>query len=184
MKKLICLTFLYVVLSAIAPAQNEKRFPGLVGLNAEILQAAKKVTPVALPTWLPAGFAVEKVDAKLGSMVPVEDKKLVIIYSRKTESGRMQRFAIEAGFEGLGDLPYDATSTVKSAIGQIDIAYEPPDLDGNGTKTKNFVMTHWFNVGKTAFHYDGMYGDNSENSRLAMISLADTEKILRSLQRF
>lgn len=184
MKKLIHIAVFCTVLSVVASAQGEGRFPGVSAMHFEMLRAAKKLTPIPLPTWLPDGFKVEKIDMHLGSLVEIQDRRLAIIYSRKAAGGKTQRFALEAGFEGLGDLPYDTTSTVKSALGQIDIAYEPPDLDGGGKKTKNFVMTHWFDVGKTAFHFDGMYGDDPENSRLAMISLADTRKILGSLQRF
>jgi hypothetical protein len=45
-------------------------------------------------------------------------------------------------------------------------------------------MTHWFNVGKTAFHFDGMFGARPNDRRQVMISLADTRKILASLKRF
>lgn len=173
-----------MLLSLTVSAQSEKRFPGISAQQLQQLNTAKRVTPIPLPTWLPAGFKVEKIEMKLGVKVPIQDRQLAIVYSRNLPKGKIQRFALEAGFEGLGDLPYDTTNTVRSALGNIDIAYEPPDLDGNGIKLKNFVMTHWFNVGKTAFHYDGMYGADPGDKRVAMISLADTQKILGSLQRF
>jgi hypothetical protein len=184
MKKLVYCALVCSVLSAIASAQAEKRFPGVSAPQMEMLRAARKVTPIPLPTWVPAGFKVEKVQIKLGSMVPIEDRVLAIIYSRKLPNGKVQRFALEAGFEGLGDLPYDTTNTVRSAVGKIEIAFEPPDLDGGGKKLKNFVMTQWFSVGKTAWHYDGMHGANTENGGVTMISITDTQKILGSLQRF
>lgn len=185
MRKLICSLLLCVGLSVIVSAQSDARFPGISSpMHLQILGNAKMVTAIPLPTWLPNGFKLEKVDVHLGSKVPIEKKRLTIIYSRRLSDGKTQRFALDAGFEGLGDLPYDTTKSVRSAIGQIDIAYEPPDLDGNGTKTENFVMTQWFTVGKTAFHYDGMYGAKPNEKRLTMISLADTVKILASLKRF
>lgn len=184
MKKLIYCALVCSFLSVFASAQREGRFPGVSGMNLEILQNAKTVTPIPLPTWLPAGFRLEKIDVKLGSMVPIENQVLAVIYSRKLPDGKIQRFAIEARFEGLGDLPYDTTSSVRSGVGKIDIAYQPPDLDGNGKKLDDFAMTHWFNVGKTAYHYDGMYKLKPDEKNLSMIPLADTRKILQSLTRF
>ncbi|NOT46855.1 MAG: hypothetical protein HOP17_03770, partial [Acidobacteria bacterium] len=147
MKKLFCALLLGLVVSIVVSAQAEKRFPGISSdMHLEILRSAKQMTAVPLPTSLPSGFKLEKIDVNLGSEVPLEKKKLVIIYSRRLPDGKTQRFALEAGFEGLGDLPYDTTKSVRSAVGQIDIAYEPPDLEGTGKKTENFVMTHWFTV--------------------------------------
>lgn len=184
MKNLLCIAFLVTAFSVFTYAQGSRQFPGLSAMHVEMLTATKKITPVPLPTWLPAGFKVENVKLKLGSSVAIEDQELIVIYSRKLADGKTQRFSIEAGFEGIGDLPYDTTSSVKSAVGPIDIAYEPPDLDGGGKKLKDFAMTQWFTVGKTAFHYDGMYGAESGAKNLAMIPLADTRKILQSLQKF
>lgn len=184
MKKLLLCVLLCSCGSIIASAQSEKRFPGVSAQQLEMLSLAKQITPLPLPTWLPNGFKVEKIDMRLGSMVEIQDKRLAIIYSRKLANGNTQRFALDAGFEGLGDLPYDTTSTVRSALGDIDIAYQPPNLDEGGKKLDDFAMTHWFHVGKTAFHYDGMYGAQDKVKNLEMISLADTRKILQSLQRF
>lgn len=184
MRRIFCFALICGFLSVIASAQGGGRFPGVSARQLQQLNTAKRSTPLPLPTWVPAGFTIEKIEMKLGPRVRIENKVLVIVYSRRLPNGKAQRFAFEAGFEGLGDLPYDTTSSVRSAIGPIDIAYEPPDLDEGGKKVKNFVMTQWFNVGKTPFHYDGMYGAETENRSLAMISLADTRKILGSLQRF
>jgi len=190
-KRAISWAFLFSIAATAAFGQTagggkapSTRFPGVSESDLTRLRAAKLSTPLPLPTWVPAGFKIEKIDMKLGARVPIQDRTLVIVYSRKLANGKMQRFSLEGGFEGLGDLPYDVTNSVRSAVGEIDIAYEPPDLDGGGRKLKGFVMTHWFNVGKTAFHYIGMYPLNETDSRTAMISLSDTEKILRSLQRF
>lgn len=171
-------------LAVVVSGQTESRFPGVSGINLTILQETKKVMPFALPTWIPPGFRLEKVDVNLGSEVPIEKKVLVMIYSRKLIDGRTQRFALEAGFEGLGDLPYEATSSVRARIGKIDIAYEPADPDEAGKKLRNFAMTHWFKVGETAFRYDGMYRSRTGTANLAMISLEDTRKIVQSLEKF
>ena len=160
------------------------RFPGLSQSQLEKLETAKKVTAIPLPTWLPAGFKAERILMKLGSRVPIEEKQLVIIYSRKLSNGKKQQFSIEGGFEGLGGLPYDVTKVVASAVGKLDLMYEPKDPDDGKKKIERFSMTEWFKVGKTDFHFDGMYGSNPDNPLIAMISLADTEKILRSLRRF
>jgi hypothetical protein len=184
MKKFIFSALVFTVFSIAASAQAEKRFPGISAQQLQQLRTAKRVTAIPLPTWIPAGFKIKKLDMKLGAKVPVYDRQLVIIYSRSLPNGKTQRFAFEAGFDGIGDLPYDTTSTVKSGVGVIDIAYQPPDLDEGSKKLKDFVMTQWFTVGKTAFHYDGMYGAEPDDASLAMISLAETRKILGSLQRF
>ena len=184
MKKLLCCALISAVLSAVVSAQSEKRFPGVSVAQSRQLRIAKRSIPIPLPTWLPQGFQIEKIAMKLGGRIPIEDRLFEVVYSRTLRNGKIQRFALEAGFEGLGDLPYDATSTVRSGLGRIEIAYQPPDLDGSGKKITDFAMTHWFTVGNTAFHYDGMYGAEEGDRRTAMISLADTRKILSSLQRF
>lgn len=184
MKRFCCLALLGGFFAIAVSAQTESRFPGVSGINLTLLQETKKVMPFPLPTWIPPGFRLEKIDVNLGSEVPIEKKVLVMIYSRKLSDGRTQSFAVEAGFEGLGDLPYEATSSVRAPIGKIDIAYEPADPDVEGKKLKNFAMTHWFDVGETAFRYDGMYKSRTGTANLAMISLDDTRKIVRSLEKF
>lgn len=159
------------------------RFPGIERSDMEQLIAAKQVMSVALPKWLPAGFTLEKITSRLGRGVAIEDREFVIIYSRKLAGGKTQRFALEAGFDGLGDLMYDGAKTLTTPLGKIYLLYEPEDPDQAGKKLKNYVMTEWFNVGKTAFHYIGWYGGEEDDPGLAMITLADTEKILRSLQK-
>ena len=183
MKTLAYCFVICAALSVVASAQDV-RFPGVSSVQMQQLRTAKRWTALPLPTWIPEGFKIEKITMNLGAKVAIQYRLLEIVYSRRLPNGKTQRFAIEAGFEGIGDLPYESTSSVRSGVGQIDIAYEPPDLDGGGTKTRDYVVTHWFDVGKIPFHYDGMYGNESEKKRLAMISLADTRKILSSLQRF
>jgi hypothetical protein len=104
------------------------------------------------------------------------------MYERELSIGATQRFALEAGFDGLGGLPYDATKSLKTQVGTIDLMYEPNDEDGN--KIKNYAITEWFSVGKTAFHYMETYEGEPEQPGRKMLSMADTEKILRSLRRF
>ena len=159
-----------------------KAFPGFTAFQMKTLLEAKKVTPVALPTWLPAGFKVEKVNMTLGKSVPIQDRVLEIIYVKPLAGGKRHRFAIEAGFDGLGGLPYDVTKTIRSAVGPIDLMYEPPDLE-DGTKIRNYSYTEWFDVSGTAYHYNGMASTEEGDSSLVMISLADTQKILASIKR-
>lgn len=157
-------------------------FPGVSRPHMEQLIAAKAVMAIPLPTWLPAGFSLERIQSRLGRRVSLDDREFVIIYSRKLEGGKFQRFALEAGFEGLGGLPYDVTKEIASPFGIIYLMYEPPDPDGGG-KLKNYAMTEWFSPGKIAFHYDGMYGAQEGERSQIMLTLLDTEKILRSLKR-
>lgn len=163
-----------------------KKFPGVPKANMEEMIAAKRVMQIALPTWVPAGFKIEDIKSRIGRGVAIEDREFVIIYSRTLQNGKIQRFALEAGFDGLGGLPYDVTKVIPSAVGKIDLMYEPKDLDDESKNLKFYVYTEWYQVGKTAFHYIGYYGsanEEGEDPTMAMISLADTEKILKSLQR-
>ena len=183
MRKIIIIALFCLAGSGLTAAQTAARFPGIAPTQMETLQAAKKVTPFPLPSWLPPGFKVEKVKTRLGSKVAIEDRELVIIYSRKLPNGKTQRFAIEAGFDGLGDLMYEKRKTIRTPLGRVYLVYQPKDEDGK--VQKDFAMTEWFDVGKTAFHYIGAYDtEEAASDSLAMISLADTERILRSLRRF
>jgi hypothetical protein len=157
-------------------------FPGVSPKQLQQLKTAKLSTPIVLPTWIPAGFKLAKIEMKLARNVPIYDRYLKIIYERELSSGASQRFALEAGFDGLGGLPYDATKSLKTPVGTIDLMYEPNDEDGN--KIRNYAITEWFSVGKTAFHYMETYEGEPEQPGLKMLSMADTEKILRSLRRY
>ena len=192
MNKLFAVAFLVLVSSFAVPAQDPpkatvqaamKRFPTIPEPYMEAMVAAKRVMSIALPTWLPAGFKFEKLQARIGRAVALEDREFVVIYSR-TQGGKTQRFALEAGFDGLGGLPYDNPKIIRSAVGEIDLYYEPKDLDDDAKVLKNYVYTEWFKVrNRTDWHYIGMYGAPEEGDPgIAMISLADTERILKSLQ--
>jgi len=188
MEKFVHFIFAILLSASVAAAQSEAagnaRFPGLSPQHLKILNAAKKVTAIPLPTWLPAGFKAESVISKLGARVPLEDQQLAIIYSKKLAGGKIQRFSLEAGLGGIGGLPYDVTKVIPTAVGEIDLMYEPKDPDDDKKKITRFSLTEWFKVGRTDFHFDGMHGIYENSKGLTMISLADTEKILRSLRRF
>ena len=158
------------------------QFPGITPKQFQQLKTAKQFTPIVLPTWLPAGFKLAEIEMKLARRVPIYDRSLKITYERELQNGISQRFALEAGFDGLGGLPYDATKSLKTQVGTIDLMYEPNDEDGK--KIKNYAITEWFSVGATAFHYMETYEDEPEQPGRKMLSMADTEKILRSLRRF
>ena len=192
MMRLFTVLFLTLAFSAATLAQDPpkavvqaamKRFPTVPEPYMEAMVAAKRVMSIALPTWLPAGFKFEKLQSRIGRAVALEDREFVVIYSR-TQGGKTQRFALEAGFDGLGGLPYDDPKIIQSAVGPIDLYYEPKDLDYEVKTLKNYVYTEWFKVRKrTDWHYIGMYGAPEEGDPgIAMISLADTERILKSLQ--
>jgi len=194
MKKLLTVTFVLLASAFAVSAQDPpkaavkaamKKFPGVSTAQMEQIIAAKRVMSIALPTWVPAGFKVEEIKARIGRAVALEDREFVVIYSRTLPSGKTQRFALEAGFDGLGGLPYDATKTLRSPVGQIDLMYEPKDLDDESKTLQNWVYTEWFKVGnRTDWHYIGMYGAPEEGDPgIAMVSRADTERILKSLTR-
>lgn len=159
-----------------------KKFPGISRADMEQLIAAKAVLAIPLPTWLPSGFALERIQSRIGRRVSLDDREFIIIYSRKLDGGKFQRFALEAGFEGLGGLPYDPTMSFASPVGQIELMYEPEE-PGGGAKITNYSMTEWFSPGKIPFHYDGMYGAEEGDTMQVMLTLADTKKILGSLKR-
>lgn len=189
MKKLFLLVVCVASLSlpAFSQATNARvtaamaKFPGIARSDMEALITARAAVGIALPTWLPKGFALEKIQSRIGRRVSLDDREFIVIYSRQLENGKRQRFALEAGFDGLGGLPYDATKTVRSPVGPIDLMYEPKDEDG--AKIKNYVITEWFTVGKNAIHYLGTYGDGEDDESVILIPLADTERILKSLTR-
>lgn len=183
MKRLPLALILIVSAAAAVSAQAAVAFPGLTPEAKKELAAAKRTTPFALPTWLPAGFKISRVHANLGRRAKIEDKQLVIVYSRPLPNGKIQRFSIEAGFDGIGDLMYDGARKLRTGVGDVYLVYQPKDEDGN--KMTDFAMTEWFSVGNVAYHYVGMYGSAEESGdTLAMISLADTERILRSLRLY
>ena len=192
MKNILLFAVIVLSLTAAASAQVAEaggkaatvQFPGITPKQLQQLRTAKQTTPVVLPTWLPAGFKLAKIEMKLGQRVPIYDRFLKITYERELTNGTTQHFYLEAGFDGLGGLPYDLTKSLKTQVGTIDLMYEPNDLDEEGKKIKNYAITEWFNIGRTAFHYVETYEDEPEQTGRKMLSLADTEKILRSLRRF
>ncbi|QYO67225.1 hypothetical protein [Leptolyngbya sp. 7M] len=189
MKRIFLFSVIVLSLAAAASAQSKasvqaamKKFPGVSKAHMEQMIAAKQVMQIALPTWVPAGFTVERIKSRLGRAVAIEDREFVIIYSRTLPNGKVQRFAFEAGFDGLGGLMYEGAKTLLTPIGKIYLLYEPFDADEN-KKVDNYVMTEWFQVGRQDWHYIGMYGYDESADDLAMISLTDTERILRSLRK-
>ncbi len=157
------------------------RFPGISEIHMTMLLEAKKVSALPLPTWIPAGFRVEDVKLRLGSKVEIQDRVLTVVYANKMTDGGVQRFALEAGFDGLGDLMYEPTKTLKTGVGEVILVYEPKDEDGN--IEKGYAMTEWFKVGRTDFHYIGMYGFAENDKSARAISMDDTVKIVTSLKR-
>jgi hypothetical protein len=174
-----------IVLSFAVPVFSQPaspRFPGISVAQHKALAAAKRSLAFPLPTWVPDGFLVEDIRLKVGPRVKTEDKEFIVVYSRRLASGKIQRFSIEAGFDGLGDLPYEDRTRVRTPVGSIWLVYDPRDDDGQ--RTNDFAMTEWFKVGRHNFHYDGMYGHREGDTSLAMITRDETVRILRSLQRY
>ncbi|HMQ02966.1 MAG TPA: hypothetical protein PKD26_03545 [Pyrinomonadaceae bacterium] len=182
MKSFYCAFPMVVVLAFNAFGQTAAAFPGVTARQLTQLRTIKQTIPVPLPTWLPPGFKLEKIRSKLGRSVKIYEREMVLIYSRTLPNGKMQRFALEAGFDGLGDLMYDETKIISSSLGRIYLIYEPFDPEEN-KKLENYAMTQWFRVGTLDYHYVGMYGFDEGDNDMEMISLAETERILKSLRR-
>ncbi|MBK8304122.1 MAG: hypothetical protein IPK98_12230 [Chloracidobacterium sp.] len=177
------LSILILTLASVSVMTAQTTFPGLNAETKKQLTATKRSVAFALPTWLPQGFTLTQVHSVVGPKVKLEDKQLVIVYSREVANGKLQRFAFEAGFDGIGDLMYEGPRTLTTPIGKVHLYYQPKDEDGK--KIMDFAMTEWFDIRGTAFHYTDRYGTEEEGGdRLTMISLADTEKILKSLKRY
>lgn len=187
--KTVFLSFVLMSLFALPTVSAQTRskespsFPGVSKAQMTALRDIERVAPVALPTWVPDGFTLEEIHSRLGSDLEIYERELIFIYSRSMPNGRLQRFALEAGFDGIGDLPYDETKIIRSSVGDIYLVYEPNDPDNPKERLAGYVMTQWFTVGNVAYHYDGMFGIESTKN-LEMISFADTEKILASLREF
>ena len=183
MKRILFAFTIIAALSLIATAQKTATtFPGVSAAQKRDLQAIKRTLPFPLPTWLPAGFKLESINSDIKARTLIYDRSLVFVYSNKMADGGIQRFAFEAGFDGLGDLMYEPTKTLRTGVGEVILIYEPKDDEGN--IEKGYVMTEWFNVGQTAFHYIGSYGFDEGDKSERPISLDDTVKILKSLKRF
>lgn len=181
MKKIIILTFV-TALFAISINAQKSTFPGISVKQAKTLATVKRSMAFPLPTWVPAGFKVEEIVVDISAKTLIYERVFRVIYSRTQPDGTKQRFAIDTGFDGLGDLMYEPTKTIKTSVGDVTLIYEPKDEDG--TILKDYVMTEWIPVGKYAFHYIGSYTRDENAETPAMISLEDTEKILKSLKRY
>lgn len=175
------LTALALLLFATAGISAQTKFPGMTPAAKAKLDSARKSLQFVLPTWVPAGFEVARVDAKVGRRVKIENREFTVTYERKLASGSIQRFAIAAGFDGIGDLMYENPQVVRTPIGRLSLFYQPKDDDGK--KIEDFAMTEWFDIAGTAFHYDSAFSTSADEV-VEMISLADTMKILRSLKRY
>jgi hypothetical protein len=166
-----------------ASAQTNTVFPGLSAAQKQKILQTKIAVP--LPTWIPAGFSVTNIVAKIYKSIKIENKILTITYGKKLVNNHVLQFKIDAGFDGLGDLPYEGGESIKSKIGDIWLYYEPfeEDMDGRKVKQSGFIQTEWFDVYDLAFHVVFIQSENeSLNKKLPKISKADVKKILQSMQ--
>lgn len=181
MKKQFCLLLSFFIMAA---AFTQTAFPGLSESQKQQLLSTKIAIP--LPSWVPDGYTVTHIVSKTGRQVKIENKVLTITYGKKLANGQSQEFKIDAGFDGLGDLPYEGSTTINSKAGIIYLYYEPNDEGAEGKKIKQYglIMTEWFEIKKLAFHV--VFGSQSENEKLnrtkPKLSKADAVKILQSMQ--
>lgn len=178
-----CLLQLFVAITFSAISQTKIIFPGITETQKQQLLHTKIAIP--LPTWIPDGFAVSKIVTKTGKALKLEDKIYTVTYEKKISSANSLKFSIDAGFEGLGDLPYEDGEAIKSNVGTIYLYYEPYEEDMNGKKVKafGFIMTEWFIIHKLSFHmsFNSNKPDNKPDNTKPKISKADVKKILQSL---
>lgn len=183
MKKIFCL-ILFIEITISSFAQSNIVFPGLTETQKQQLINTKITIP--LPTWIPEGFAVTKIVTKTGKSIKLEDKIYTVTYTKNLTKGNSLKFSIDAGFEGLGDLPYEDGEEIKSKVGNIYLYYEPFEEDMNGKKVKavGFIMTEWFIVNKLSFHafFHSQNPNDKPDTTKPRISKADVKKILQSMQ--
>lgn len=182
MKKQIRL-LVFIMIPVITFAQGKIVFPGVTELQKQKLLGTKIAMP--LPTWIPDGFSVMNMVTKTGRSVKIENKILTITYGKKLASGHVLKFKIDAGFDGLGDLPYEGGESVKSKVGEIWLYYEPIEEVEDGRKIKyvGFIQTEWFEIKDLNFHVVFIQSENDDlNKRLPKISKADAKRILQSMQ--
>jgi hypothetical protein len=192
-----------------------KKFPGFTKPQMQQMLAAKEQNcipadmdagelatttggkcAIPLPTWLPDGFVVERINARLGKNLKVDSMAMSIVYSKKTDGGKKQTFMIEARFE-FGDMLYSEQTFVTSALGKVYLYYEPIDdtLGSDSTrwgkKILNFVMSDYI-VCDSAEYPKYVYmsmGDLLEENGIViknnfeMIPLEETKMIIASLQK-
>ena len=174
---------MFITSSMLSFAQSNIIFPGLTEVQKQKLQSTKIAIP--LPTWIPDGFAVTKIVTKTGKLIKLEDKIYTVTYGKKLPNSNSLQFSIDAGFEGLGDLPYEDGELIKSKVGNIYLFYEPYEEDMNGKKIKvfGFIMTEWFRVNKLAFHasFNSQNPNDKPDNTKPKINKADVKKILQSM---
>ena len=185
------LLFLFIAISSTAWSQD---FPGLKPTDKKKLLASGMMIP--LPTWLPEGFKLDTFEVKTSKNIPVQDKMLYVQYTKKVNDSTWQSFMVEAGFDGLGSLGYPP-ETIQSAVGKIDLYYQPYETGVTGKKEKqeDMISTEWFEINKVAYHvfcivtmpggeFEAL-GDEDEGEskyQYKAINKDDFKKILQSLQ--
>lgn len=182
MKKQIYL-LIFILIPLLTFAQNKTVFPGLTESQKQKLLGTK--IPMPLPTWIPGGFSVINIVNKTAKSIKIENKVLTITYGKKLANGHVLKFKIDAGFDGLGDLPYQGGESIKSKLGDIWLYYEPIEEIDDGRKVKyiGFIQTEWFQVKGLDFHVVFIQNEDDDvNKRLPKITKADAKKILQSMQ--
>ena len=181
-KQFLLVLFVAMIISSFA--QSNIVFPGLTETQKQQLLNTKIAIP--LPTWIPGGFALTKIVTKTGKSIKLENKIYTVTYTKKLSNSNSLKFSIDAGFEGLGDLPYDGSETIKSKVGDIYLYYEPFEEDMNGKKVKavGFIMTEWFIINKLSFHvsFNSQNPNDKPDNTKPKMSKADVKKILQSMQ--
>ena len=95
MKKTLLLLVALALFSFLGHSQD---FPGLNANHKKKMLGSGLKIP--LPTWLPAGFALDTFEIKTGKNVPVQEKVLLIQYTKKINDSTWQSFIVKA--EGPG----------------------------------------------------------------------------------
>lgn len=193
MKK-IFLPLLFILNCLFATAQV---FPALKAAHKKQLLATGYKIPV--PTYIPAGFAIDTVITKTGKNIDPEDKILFIQYTKKLTDGTYQGFYIDAGFDGLGSLWYKS-ETIQSAVGKIEMYYQPFEEMEEGQKPErvmDLIGTEWFTINNTEFHVYSIVSaalseedeememeadEEFDNRKFVPIPKEEFKKILQSLR--
>lgn len=176
-KKILLSTVLTVALTVSSVAQASGS-----GLSNTQLQQLKVLKiPVVLPSYIPTGFKVEKVEA-IAEAAGVGGGNHYKVTYRKNLSNGISEFYIEHATGGIGDVGFDVSKStkVKTKFGNADMFVDSVNVYAN-VKFKNCIATEWLEY-KHNFYRIGSGGGCSEkpDNSIQRVSKEEAIKILKS----
>ncbi|MEK7435114.1 MAG: hypothetical protein AABZ74_18430 [Cyanobacteriota bacterium] len=185
LKKILLSTFFAITL-------NSNVFANVAGLSNPQLQQLKALgISVVLPSYIPKGFEVDKVEAVIakfsgmGTAPKTGDNHYKVTYSKKLKDGKTSEFSIETVAWGVGDVMQTNPIKVKTKIGEF-LVYIDSNFVPNNKKLKNCIDTEWVSYKNTFYRITSGSGcrlkDDVDDNSVQRVSNEDILKILKSLQ--